>query len=175
MLRLSHGRYALNNMDDWSSFRRMSVGWMNDRPAYIHPRILFGPGIFLDEAFVKQHNITHVVNCAFVEDCPAWFRKRYPNQYVTLGAPDDINANILEWYPAFEAAIQRFLKSSDCQNIYIHCQCGINRSGFLSVLFACKKLGYEYNEVIKSVLSQRPCALTNPTYKQQVKHACMNI
>lgn len=174
-LHLSHGRYRVDKMDDWSGYRRLSVGWMNDRPAYIHPRILFGPGIFVDEPFIQQHNITHVVNCAFVEDCPAWFRKQYPKRYVTLGAPDAIDANILDWYPAFEAAIQQFLKSPDCKNIYIHCQCGINRSGFLSVLFACKKLKYEYDEVVKSVLSQRPCALTNPSYKQQVKQACMNI
>jgi protein-tyrosine phosphatase len=162
-------------MDDWSGYRRLSVGWMNDNPAYIHPRILFGPGIFLDESFIARHKITHVINCAFVEDCPTWFRKKYPKHIVTLGAIDDLNTQILDWYPAFEAAIQTFIKSPDCQNIYVHCQCGINRSGFLAVAYACKKLRYDYSEVTKSVLSQRPCALTNPSYKEQVKQACSNI
>ena len=169
----SQGRIRIHNMDDWSGYRRLSIGWMNDSPAYIHPRILFGPGIFLDREFVETHGITHVVNCAAVEDSPAWFRKLYPRRYVTLGAPDDLQANILEWYPAFECAIQSFLKDPACVNVYIHCQCGINRSGFLAVVFACKKLGYPYADVVKSVLSQRPCALTNPSYKRQVKEACI--
>ena len=164
---------VLNRMDDIASYRRRSKGWDKDGPAYIHPRILFGSGLDLKKEFVKQHNITHVINCAFNEDSPMWFRYTFPERYACLEAVDDTKSNILQWYPVFEKTLQRFLAERDSENIFIHCQCGINRSGFLAVLFACKKLKFEYNEVVKCILTQRPCALTNPTYRQQVQMECM--
>jgi hypothetical protein len=170
-IRFQRGRISVIKMDEWSGYRRKSVGWMNDPPAFIHPRIMFGPGLYLDPAFVEKHRITHVMNCAGPEDSPSWFREKHPMKYIMLGAPDSIHANILEWYPVFEHGIRQFIAESGSKTIYIHCQCGINRSGFLAVLYACKRLGYAYADVINSVLTQRPCALTNPTYKRQVQNA----
>ena len=170
-MRFSQGGYRLGKMDDLSSYRRRSKGWEHDGPAYIHPRILFGSGGALTKDFVKKHNITHVINCAYDEDSPKWFREMYPKRYLSLEAVDNIEANILSWYPRFEACMQKFLAESDSETIYIHCQCGINRSGFLALMFACKKLRYDYNEVVKSILTQRPCALTNPAYRKQVQQA----
>lgn len=169
MFRFSHGRFRINSMDDVASYRRRSRGWQNDAPAYIHSRILFGAGIFIDEEFVEKHKITHVINCAFDSDSPKWFREKYPTKYKSIEALDTLNSNILEWYPLFEKTMQTFLSDVNSKTIYVHCQCGINRSGFLCVLYACKKLNFEYNEVVKSVLTQRPCALTNPTYRKQIQ------
>lgn len=166
--RFSEGKLILN----METYRRRSKGWEKDAPAYIHPRILFGSGMALQPEFVKKHTITHVINCAFDEDSPVWFREKYPNRYVCLEAIDDINENILKWYPKFEKNMQSFLKDPQSQTIYIHCQCGINRSGFLALLYACKKLHFNYNEVVKSILSQRPCALTNLSFANQVKLEC---
>lgn len=171
-MRFSQGRYRLGKMDELSSYRRRSKGWEKDAPAYIHPRVLFGSGIALDKEFIRKHNITHVINCAYDEDSPKWFREMYPTRYISLEAIDDINENILKWYPKFEKYMQKYLAETDSDSIYIHCQCGINRSGFLALLFACKKLKYEYTEVVKSILTQRPCALTNPTFRKQVQQAC---
>jgi protein-tyrosine phosphatase len=151
------------------SYRRRSRGWQNDEPAYIHPRILFGAGISIDPEFVNKHEISHVVNCAFQEDSPKWFRTTFPNQYVCIAAVDSLDANILDWYDCFEKTVNKFLQDPNCKSIYIHCQCGINRSGFLALLYACKRLGYRYADVVDSILSQRPCALTNPTFHTQVK------
>lgn len=159
-------------MDDLASYRRRSRGWQNDSPAYIHPRILFGAGIFLDEDFVEKHNITHVINCAFDEDSPNWFRSKCPKRYFALNSLDTLDTNILDWYPLFESKIQSFLSESGSKTIYVHCQCGINRSGFLCLMYACKKLKFEYNEVVKSILSQRPCALTNSAFRRQVQLGC---
>lgn len=167
--RFSEGRLILNSMDDVASYRRRSRGWQNDQPAFIHPRILFGAGIFLDEEFVERHSITHVINCAFDEDSPKWFRQKYPNKYACLNAPDDLSSNILDWYPAFEESMQKFLSEVGSRTIYIHCQCGINRSGYLCLLYSCKKLRFDYNEVVKSILTQRPCALTNPSFRKQIQ------
>jgi hypothetical protein len=167
--RFSDGRLILNRMEDVASYRRRSKGWQNDSPAYIHPRILFGSGIALDEEFVQKHEITHVINCAFDEDSPKWFRQKYPKRYVSLEALDELTSNIFRWYPEFESTMQAFLSDPTSKTIYVHCQCGINRSGFLCLAYACKKLKFEYNEVVKSILTQRPCALTNPVYRQQVQ------
>ena len=109
------------------------------------------------------------MNCAAEEDCPVDMPS---DRYACLNAVDSLDAFILRWYPEFEAAMQRFLQDPECKTVYVHCQCGINRSGFLCVAYACKKFGYPYNDVIHSILKQRPCALTNPQYRSQVRHFC---
>jgi protein-tyrosine phosphatase len=149
-------------------FRRRSKGWEKDPPAYIHSRILFGPGMYLDEAFVKLHGITHVINCAFDTDSPQWFRSQNPTKYKCLNSVDSLNVNILDWYSEFEKTLHAFLREEGSKNVYIHCQCGINRSGFLVLAFMCKRLNIDFNTAIKTILDQRPCALSNPTYMQQV-------
>jgi protein-tyrosine phosphatase len=152
------------------TYRRRSKGWQNDQPAYIHPRILFGAGIFIDETFMRRHEITHVVNCAYQEDSPKWFRTKFPKQYACIEADDTLDVNIVDWYATFERTVNKFLQDPNSKSIYIHCQCGINRSGFLALLYACKRLGYAYSDVLDSILTQRPCALTNPAFHKQVRH-----
>jgi protein-tyrosine phosphatase len=85
-----------------------------------------------------------------------------------LEALDSHEEDIRKWYPKFEETINGYLRDSDLGNIYIHCQCGINRSGFLALLFVCKKFNYSFKLATDSILKQRPCALTNSTYKEQV-------
>ena len=176
-IRFSRGRLTLSNsMDEFATYRRRSVGWISDPPAYIHPRILFGSGgPTLTPHFVNAYNITHVINCAFQDDSPEWFKTAFPSKYSCLEAIDSTDANILQWYPMFEETMRKFLSEDGGKVVYVHCQCGINRSGFLSVLFACIRLNYDCMEVIKSILSQRPCALTNPVYMKQVKEYCCGV
>ena len=176
-IRFSRGRLVLtNSMDQFASYRRRSIGWTRDPPAYIHPRIMFGAGgSVLNPEFVGKYSITHVINCAFEDDSPAWFKTKFPNKYECLNALDSVDANILFWYPEFEKVLREFLSEEGSKTIYIHCQCGINRSGFLSLLFACIRLKYDFNEVVKSILTQRPCALTNPSYLKQVKEYCSGV
>jgi hypothetical protein len=160
-------------VDIWESVRRRSKGYTVDAPAYIHPKIMFGHGAALNNPdFIKQHSITHVINCAFDDDSPPSFREAFPHKYKCLNAIDSLDAYILYWYPEFESTMQKFLQDPSCQTVFVHCQCGINRSGFLCVAYACKKLGYPYDEVIRSILKQRPCALTNPKYRLQVYYFC---
>jgi protein-tyrosine phosphatase len=144
-------------------------GWQNEPPAKIHTNIIFGPGLYLNPGFVRTHNITHVVNCAFDKDSPLWFRTKFPDNYVCLEALDSMDENILKWYPKFEQTMNTFLRTPGSANIYVHCQCGINRSGFLALLFVCKKFGYSFELASSAILKQRPCALTNSEYKRQVK------
>ena len=153
-------------VDPWLGFRRMSRGCLRDPPAKIHTNILFGPGCFLTEEFVKKHNITHVINCAQPKDCPEWFPKQFPNNYLCLDAQDSLTVNITEWFYEFEKTMNKFLMES--KTIYVHCQAGMNRSGFLCVLYGCKKFGYSFDVMTNTILRQRPCALTNLVFKTQV-------
>jgi hypothetical protein len=176
-IRLLQGRFVLtDSMDELVSYRRRSIGWKADPPAYIHPRILFGPGgETVTPGFLRTYNITHIINCGFESDSPDWFKTNFSNNYACLNAVDSVNANILSWYPRFENLMREFLADTGSKNIYVHCQCGINRSGFLSLIFACVRLNYAFKDVVNSILTQRPCALTNPSYFRQVKEYCLGV
>ena len=163
------GYFKVGEMSDkWASYRRNSRGWMLDPPAKVHVSIMFGPGFMLSPTFVKENNITHVINCAYEEDSPEWFRTHNPTKYVCIEAEDTVSVNITDWFPKFETYMNKFLKEPDSNVIFVHCQCGINRSGFLTLLYCVKYFGYEYESTFKSILAQRPCALTNPVFPAQL-------
>jgi protein-tyrosine phosphatase len=148
--------------------RDHSRGWVNDPPAVIHPNVMFGSGKMLTIEFVKERNITHVINCAYDEDSPEWFRNVYPKKYACMNAQDSLITDITLWYPGFEKIMQKFLRENDSKVIFVHCQCGINRSGYLTLLYACLNFKFPLIETVKSIIKQRPCALTNPSFRIQV-------
>lgn len=156
-------------MDPFPMFRRNSRGYMRDPPAKLHTKILFGPGCMLTEKFVEEKNITHIINCASEADTPSWIPNYYNKNYVCLNSIDSLNVDITRWYEGFKNAMDKFLHDEDCGTVFVHCQAGMNRSGFLTVLYCCMKFGYEYEKVCKAALLQRPCALTNSTFHSQVK------
>jgi protein-tyrosine phosphatase len=137
-------------------------------PAWFYPRVLVGAGMALTMQFAYKHNITHVINCATEEDSPIWFKKRFPKNYVCLNAVDSLNANILEWYPAFEAWMHTFLREGD-GTVYVHCQAGMNRSGSLALAYVCKNFGLELDSTIQATRLQRPILFQNPVFMDQVK------
>ena len=143
---------------------------MTQPPAWFYSRILVGAGEMLTPSFCNKYNITHVINCAFPGDSPRWFRDRYMSRYACIGALDTPNHNILDWYPGFEETLTDFLRQGD-GTIFVHCQCGINRSAFLAVMYVCEVFGFSYENAEYSVISQRPCALTNTSFRQQVFYA----
>ena len=146
----------------WDTFRRNSKGWTSDCTAKVHTRIEFGPHFKIPE------HTTHVINCAEDTFAPRWFKETYPDNYVCLNAIDSEESNIIEWYPAFEKAMNTFLKDPDCKLVYVHCQCGINRSAFLVLTYMCKKFGYDVEYLVKSITTQRPCAFSNKAFRKQV-------
>lgn len=147
----------------WGKYKRNSRGWDKDPPAIIHPRIWFGSSRIPDEPY-----ITHVINCAEEEFNSEFFRLYYPENTVCLGAHDNIKEDITKYYPAFEDAMHKFLSDPNCRIVYVHCECGINRSGFLILIYMCLKLGLTLEEAVRAIQIQRPCALTNPSFKKQV-------
>jgi hypothetical protein len=82
---------------------------------------------------------------------------------------DSPNANILHWYFIFEQTMSAMLREKGSGTVFVHCQCGINRSAFLSMTYITKNFGFDFDETVKSLKRQRPCMFTNPIYMKQTK------
>ena len=141
--------------------------YLRQPPAYFHTRILVGPGAFLTPRFVYERGISHVINCAFAQDSPEWFRAKNPGRYVCLNAPDSPDANILDWYFLFEGILQACLRR-DNGVVYVHCQAGINRSAFLALTYVCSKFHMDGETMLEAFKRQRPCLFQNGVYRRQV-------
>lgn len=142
--------------------------YLSEPPAWFYSRILVGAGEMLTPSFLRKHNITHVINCAFPEHSPAWFRKVCPTRYACLNALDTVDVNILDWYPAFEETLSAFLRDGE-GTVFIHCQCGINRSAFLALTYVVQKYGLPYDLMLATLKRNRPCMFTNPVFRKQTK------
>ncbi len=142
--------------------------YIQQPPAFFHPRILVGPGVFLTPAFVEKYSITHVINCAHDEFSPPWWRMRNPTKYEVINAIDSTDVNILSWYPLFEEVMQKFLREGSGM-IYVHCQAGMNRSASLALAYCGHHFHVDTKELIESVRRQRPCILQNRTFIDQVE------
>ena len=148
--------------------RARSRGYRYDPIACVYPRIYVGAGCQLTPEMANHNNITHVINCASLEHTPNWFLIQHPNRLVILNAIDSLDVQILDWYPAFERELQCFLRDPSCKNVYVHCECGINRSMFLSLAFVVDHFNIPFEIEAHSILFQRPCALTNTSFWAQV-------
>jgi hypothetical protein len=151
----------------WNKYRRNSKGWKFDPVAKVHPRIIVGSAESVDLHTMSMYGITHVVNCAEDWITSKWFKNEFPDRVVCIGALDHKTEDITKWYPLFESSMNNFLADPECGTIYVHCECGINRSGFLTLIYMCLKFGYHIETIIKNILIQRPCMFTNPTYQKQ--------
>lgn len=151
----------------WDKYRRNSKGWKLDPLAKVHPRIIIGSANNVDLHTIATYGITHVVNCAEDWVTSKWFKIEFPDRIACINALDHQTEDITKWYPLFESSMNAFLADPECKTIYVHCECGINRSGFLTLIYMCLKFGYTIESIIKTMLIQRPCMLTNPTYQKQ--------
>ena len=158
-------------MDPFSDYRKSSKGPLNDPLARIHPKIIIGAGSQLDLYNCYTHTITHVINCAHEDSCPSHMKEHFveENRYACLDAEDSLEVDITGWYDSFKEVIGRFLRDPECKTVFVHCRMGMNRSAFLSVLYVCDKFHYNYDKVCRALLMQRPCALDNHIFHQQVQ------
>jgi predicted protein tyrosine phosphatase len=142
--------------------------YLRQPPAYFHTRILVGPGAYLTQRFVRDRGISHVINCAFPEDSPEWYRRSHPDRYVCLSAMDSSHHNILDWYPLFEQVMHAFLRSPPGGIVYVHCQAGMNRSAYLALTYVCTRFHLDGEGTLEAVKRQRPCMFQNQVYRGQV-------
>jgi protein-tyrosine phosphatase len=156
-------------MDPFLSYRRNSKGFLSDPPAKLHPCIMFGAGVFLTPDFISKNNITHVINCASDSDVPSLVPEKFGDKYTVINAIDSPFVDITTWFPIYALYMNRFLQDKECNMVYVNCQAGMNRSGFLTVLYCCLKFKYRFEDACKAVILQRPCALMNPVFYKQVE------
>jgi len=156
-------------MDPFLAYRRNSKGFLRDPPARLHPCVMFGPGVFLSSDFIQKNNITHVLNCAGAGDVPSFVATHFGNRYAILNAIDSPLVDITNWFPEYTVHMDRFLQDPACKMVYVNCQAGMNRSGFLTVLYSCMKFKYKFEDACRAVILQRPCALMNPVFYKQVR------
>lgn len=155
-------------MDElWDKYRRNSKGWKADSLVMIHPRIILGSYETVDLYTITSHNITHVVNCAEDNWGSKWFKDKWPDRYACINAIDDEKEDITRWYSDFEKVMNTFLLDKDCKIVYVHCQCGINRSAFLLLMYVCIKFGFSVETTAKNMLIQRPCCFMNKSFRTQ--------
>lgn len=141
--------------------------FLTQPPAWFHTRILVGPAAYITQSFVAEHDIRYIINCAFDEYTAHWFRSRYPARHHVLEAEDDVRMNILSWYNEFEGKLREFLQGDGI--VYVHCHAGMNRSASLALAYCCCNLGMDVDDLLASVLKQRPCMFANTIYKEQVR------
>ena len=143
--------------------------YLRQPAAWFHTRILVGPGAYLTPRYASENRITHVINCANDVFSPVWWRERNPDRYVALNAIDSPHHNILDWYEAFETAARHYLRQPGCGVVYVHCQAGMNRSGFLALAYVCKNFHLPMDAMVTAAKRQRPVILQNPVFMNQVK------
>ena len=148
-------------------YRRNSKGWQHDSIARVHSRIIVGAAHDFGILLMARYGVTHVVNCA--ED---WFGNKnfkasHPEKYECINAIDSEKEDITKWYTKFEETMNKFMADPLCGVIYVHCQCGINRSAFLTLIYLCIKFGYAPETIGKSMIIQRPCVFTNKVFMSQ--------
>jgi hypothetical protein len=136
-------------------------------PVYVYPGLLLGAGYMLTPRFVSDHGITHVINCAFPEDSPMWFRTRYPSRYACIKAVDSKDVKILDWYPKFEETLRRFLRAPGVGTIFVHCQAGVNRSAYLLLYFMTRNFGFDFKTSVQNVRRFRTIC-TNPAFMKEI-------
>jgi protein-tyrosine phosphatase len=98
-----------------------------------------------------------------------YIQEKLKDKYIALNAIDSKDVNITDWFETFKHHMDYFLRDPSCGTIYVNCQAGMNRSGFLTLLYICIKFGYDYKSAKRAILLQRPCALENSVFDEQVQ------
>ena len=128
---------------------------------YICNNIFLGDSIVAsNETYLKENNISAVVNCA--KD----FISNYNEiKFLELSLYDDTIELII---PKFEVAY-KFIKEYSQNNILIHCFQGKSRSASLVVFYLMKEKGWDYDTSIKFIKERRPVISPNIGFVAQLK------
>ena len=114
-----------------------------------------------DEEFLKQYNITAVVNCA--EDFDSDYKDL---KFMELNLYD-LPAQKL--FPKFEVAYE-FIKKHSEGNILIHCMLGMSRSASLVIFYLMKEKGWDFDTCFPYVKERRPIVRVNEGFEEQLRN-----
>jgi protein-tyrosine phosphatase len=120
----------------------------------------------LTPAFVELNHITHVLNCAYDDIVLPWIKSKL--NYTCLHMDDSMNESVVKYLSYAEPVLDAWLRDPKCRTVFIHCQAGVNRSATIACAYASKKLRIPVQEVMNTLLKQRPCAFTNSSFVNQL-------
>lgn len=131
----------------------------------ILPRVYLGSRLAaLDEKWLKEHNITHILTIA-IGMKPA-FPKSFT--YKVIKIKDHQNQNLLEHFDSTYNYIEKAL-ASGTGNVLVHCQAGISRSASVMIAYLMKSRDLEYNEALSFITSKRSIVCPNLGFRYQLQ------
>jgi hypothetical protein len=149
-----------------ASQRHRSRGFLYDPIARPFPRIYLGAGVQLAPRIARAHQITHVLNCADDSAAPPWVRNTL--KYTALNAIDSLEVQLFDtWYSDFKRTMDAYLRDPTCQNVYVHCHAGINRSAFLLAAYLVHTFRVPPLLCVRTMVIQRPCVMQNESFLKQ--------
>ena len=113
-----------------------------------------------DENYLKQYNITTVINCA--EEIVSVYKDI---KFLELNLYDSFNQPL---FPKFEVAY-KFIKKNSKNNILIHCALGVSRSASLVAFYMMKEKGWDYDICYNYMKERRPIVNPNSNYVEQLR------
>ena len=114
-----------------------------------------------DIEYLKQYNITTVINCA--EEIESIYEDI---KFLEIKLYDDEDRQKL--FPKFDVAY-KFIKKNPDNNILIHCAMGVSRSASLVVFYIMKEKGWDYDYTISYIRERRPSVEPNPYFVAKIK------
>ena len=100
-----------------------------------------------NEEFLKEYNISTVINCA--EELTSVYKDI---KFMELKLYDTNDQNL---FPKFEVAY-KYIKLHSKNNILIHCKMGASRSASLVIFYIMKEKGWDYDTSYKYTEKRRP-------------------
>ena len=128
---------------------------------YIIDNIYLGDNIAAkNETFLKEYNITSVINCA--QELPSEYKEI---RFLELKLDDFLQQPL---FPKFEVAY-KFIKINSENNILIFCGLGMSRSASLVLFYLMKDKGWDYDTSYNYTKERRPEIWPNPGFEQQLR------
>jgi protein-tyrosine phosphatase len=115
-----------------------------------------------DEKLLKSYNITHVVNCA--DD----HTSRYKDlKHIQLKMKDSSSQKL---FPLLEEGYEYIKENSKGDNnIFVHCQAGMSRSGAMVIFYVMKAKGWDFETSYAYVKEKRSVVKPNHGFRKQLQ------
>lgn len=120
------------------------------------------------EAWLRQHNITHIVNCAAEVPSPHAGIVKYLNLRMHDSPTEDIRHTL----PSSKQFIHGAMTSSPNNNVLVHCYMGMSRSASIVVYYLMNRLvgpcEARYWYALRQLRKKHPIANPNRGYAKQL-------
>ena len=147
-------------------FNIISISLLNfiftdDNMNYIIDNIYLGNSEAANnEEYLKEYNISTVINCA--EDLTSVYKEL---KFMELNLYGIYEQNL---FPKFDIAY-KYIKLHSKNNILIHCVVGMSRSASLVIFYMMKEKGWDYDTCYKYVKERRPIVEPNVGFEAQLR------